>query len=72
MGLSTLLAQAATPTSGWDMLFGGTWATRMVLLVLASASLFSWVLLSSFPVSSKPKIISQYIIYLRFLIPFRY
>ena len=45
MGLSTLLAQAATPTSGWDMLFGGTWATRMVLLVLASASLFSWVLI---------------------------
>ena len=45
MGLSTLLAQAAAPTSGWDMLFGGTWATRMVLLVLASASLFSWVLI---------------------------
>jgi biopolymer transport protein TolQ len=45
MGLSTLLAQAATPTSGWDMLFGGTWATRVVLLVLAGASLFSWVLI---------------------------
>ncbi len=45
MGLSTLLAQTGAPTSGWDMVFGGTWWTRMVLLVLAGGSLFSWVLI---------------------------
>ncbi|MFB3072223.1 MAG: hypothetical protein ACE1ZU_01845, partial [bacterium] len=45
MGLSTLLAQTGTPTTGWDMLFGGTLATRMVLIVLAFASLVSWVLI---------------------------
>jgi biopolymer transport protein TolQ len=45
MGLTTLLAQTGTPTSGWDMLFGGTLATRLVLIVLAVSSLISWILI---------------------------
>ena len=45
MGVSTLLAQAGTPTSGWDMLFGGTLATKMVLIILACSSVVSWVLI---------------------------
>ena len=45
MGLSTLLAQTGTPTSAWDMVFGGTLLTRAVLLVLAVSSTFSWVLI---------------------------
>ena len=45
MGLSTLLAQTGAPTSGWDMLFGGTLATRLVLIVLAVSSLISWILI---------------------------
>jgi len=45
MGLSTLLAQAGTPMSGWDMLFGGTLATRLILLILAAASFVSLVLI---------------------------
>ena len=45
MGLSTLLAQTSAPTSGWDMLFGGTLATRLVLIVLAVSSLISWILI---------------------------
>jgi biopolymer transport protein TolQ len=45
MGVSTLLAQVGTPTSGWDMLFGGTLATRMVLIILAFSSVVSWVLI---------------------------
>ena len=45
MGLSTLLAQTGAPTSGWDMLFGGTLATRVVLIILAFSSLISWILI---------------------------
>ena len=45
MGLSTLLAQTGGPTSGWDMLFGGTLATRLVLIVLAVSSLISWIII---------------------------
>ena len=45
MGFSTLLAQTGTPTSAWDMVFGGTLLTRVVLLVLAVSSTFSWVLI---------------------------
>ena len=45
MGVSTLLAQAGTPTSGWDMLFGGTLWTRIILIVLAFSSVVSWVLI---------------------------
>ena len=45
MGLSTLLAQAGAPTSGWDMVLGGTLATKVVLITLAVASAFSWVLI---------------------------
>ena len=45
MGLSTLLAQTDAPTSGWDMLFGGTLATRLVLIVLAVSSLISWIII---------------------------
>jgi len=45
MGLSTLLAQTGVPTSGWDMLFGGTLATRIVLIILAFSSVTSWILI---------------------------
>jgi len=45
MGLSTLLAQTGAPMSGWDMLFGGTLATRIVLVILAASSVTSWVLI---------------------------
>ncbi len=45
MGVSTLLAQTGAPMSGWDMLFGGTLATRMVLIILAFSSVVSWVLI---------------------------
>ncbi len=45
MGLPTLLAQTGAPMSGWDMLFGGTLATRIVLMILAVSSLISWVLI---------------------------
>ena len=45
MGLSTLLAQVGAPTSAWDMVFGGSLATRLVLLVLAVSSAASWILI---------------------------
>jgi biopolymer transport protein TolQ len=44
MGLTTLLAQAA-PTSAWDMVFGGTLATKAILLILAGSSAASWILI---------------------------
>ena len=45
MGLSTLLAQTGAPTSVWDMVFGGTVLTRLILLTLAISSAISWVLI---------------------------
>ena len=45
MGLSTLLAQTGAPTSVWDMVFGGTVLTRLILLTLAISSVVSWVLI---------------------------
>lgn len=45
MGLSTLLAQAGAPTSAWDMVFGGTLATKLILIVLAAASATEWVII---------------------------
>jgi biopolymer transport protein TolQ len=45
MGLSTLLAQTGAPTTAWDMVFGGTLPTRIVLLILAASSAFSWFLI---------------------------
>jgi len=45
MGLSTLLAQTGAPTSVWDMVFGGTVLTRLILLTLAISSAVSWVLI---------------------------
>ena len=45
MGLSTLLAQVGAPTSAWDMVFGGSLPTRLVLLVLAVSSVASWILI---------------------------
>ena len=45
MGLTTLLAQTRAPTSAWDMVFGGTLPTRIILLVLAVSSAFSWILI---------------------------
>ena len=45
MGLSTLLAQTAAPTSALDMVFGGTLPTRIILLVLAASSAVSWMLI---------------------------
>ncbi len=45
MGLSTLLAQVGPPTSAFDMIFGGTLPTQLVLLILAISSLASWILI---------------------------
>ncbi len=45
MGLSTLLAQTGTPTSAWDMVFGGTLPTKLILLILAASSAASWILI---------------------------
>jgi biopolymer transport protein TolQ len=45
MGLSALLAQTGAPTSVWDMVFGGTVLTRLILLTLAISSAVSWVLI---------------------------
>jgi biopolymer transport protein TolQ len=40
---ATFLAlQARTPQSMWDMVIGGTLPTKLVLIILASFSLFSW------------------------------
>ncbi len=40
-----ILAQANVPQSGWDMIFGGTLPTKVVLLILSFASIASWVLI---------------------------
>jgi biopolymer transport protein TolQ len=45
MGLSTLLAQASAPTTAWDMVFGGTLPTRIILVVLALSSAASWIVI---------------------------
>ena len=45
MGLFMLLAQARGPTSAWDMVFGGSLPTRLVLLLLAVSSAASWILI---------------------------
>ena len=45
MNFLAILAQASAPQNGWDMIFGGTLPTRLVLLVLSVASVASWVLI---------------------------
>jgi len=45
MDALAILVQVNTPQSGWDMIFGGTLPTRVVLLILALASIASWVLI---------------------------
>jgi len=45
MGFSVILAQAAPPTTAWDMVLGGTLPTRLVLAILALASAASWILI---------------------------
>lgn len=45
MGFFTFLVQVNAPSSAWDMVFGGSIATKLVLLVLAVSSAFSWVLI---------------------------
>ena len=45
MGFSVILAQAAAPTTAWDMVLGGTLPTRLVLSILALASAASWILI---------------------------
>ena len=43
MHYATFLAlQARAPQSMWDMVIGGTLPTKLVLIILASFSLFSW------------------------------
>ena len=42
MPWTALLLQARTPQTAWDMVVGGTFPTRVVLLVLAVFSLASW------------------------------
>ncbi len=44
-GLTLLFAQARPPESVWDMIFGGTLPTKLVLLVLAGFSIASWILI---------------------------
>jgi len=45
MSLSYLLLQAAPPTSAFQMVVGGTLPTKIVLVVLAFGSVFSWWLI---------------------------
>ena len=45
MNFLAILAQASAPQNGWDMIFGGTLPTKLVLLVLSVASVASWVLI---------------------------
>ena len=45
MDFLAILVQASPPQSGWDMIFGGTLPTKLVLLVLSIASIASWVLI---------------------------
>jgi biopolymer transport protein TolQ len=45
MGFFTFLVQVNAPSSAWDMVLGGSIATKLVLLVLAVSSAFSWVLI---------------------------
>ena len=40
--MGTFLVQAAAPTTMLDMITGGTFPTRVVLIALAAFSLFSW------------------------------
>jgi len=47
MSLTTLLLQAAPPTTAWSMITGATIPTKIVLFVLAMGSLFSWWLIFS-------------------------
>ena len=44
-GITLLFAQARPPESVWDMIFGGTLPTKLVLLVLAGFSIASWILI---------------------------
>ena len=45
MTFTTLLLQAAPPTTAWSMLTGATIPTKIVLAVLGAGSLFSWWLI---------------------------
>ena len=45
MTVFAALVQSGAPTSVWDLTFGGTLLTRLVLLVLAGGSLASWILI---------------------------
>lgn len=45
MSLSYLLLQAAPPTSAFQMVVGGTLPTKIVLVILATGSIFSWWLI---------------------------
>ena len=45
MDFLAILVQASAPQSGWDMIFGGTLPTKLVLLILSIASIASWVLI---------------------------
>ena len=45
MDFLAILVQASPPQSGWDMIFGGTLPTKLVLLILSFASIASWVLI---------------------------
>ncbi len=40
-----LLLQAAAPRTAMDLILGGTWPTKIILLVLAGFSILSWVLI---------------------------
>jgi len=45
MTVFAMLFQGPAPTTAWDMIFGATLPTMMVLLILAGASIASWILI---------------------------
>jgi biopolymer transport protein TolQ len=45
MTVFAMLAQGPAPTSAWDMIFGGTLPTKLVLLILVAGSIASWILI---------------------------
>ncbi len=45
MTVFAMFLQGPAPTSVWDMIFGATLPTMIVLLILAAASIASWILI---------------------------
>jgi biopolymer transport protein TolQ len=45
MTVFAMLVQGPAPASAWDMIFGGTLPTKLVLLILVAGSVGSWILI---------------------------